>query len=244
MKDERLYHSIATKITKMIDDGEYPTGSRLPGERELAEQFGVSRVTIREAEIALQALGRLKIKTGSGVYVLEPTNGAMNGILPNASAFELTQARLIFESEAAALAATTISDEALEHLENLIEKMSTGTSEESEQADMEFHLTIAAASDNTVVSHVINMLWKIRNESEAIKEVHNSVCSTDLKLRGNEHEEILDALRDRDAAAARAAMRHHFGRLLETMLDATEALALDEIRKKSSASREKFLRSV
>ena len=61
MKDKRLYHSVADKITKLVDDGVYPPGSRLPGERELAEQFGVSRVTIREAEIALQATGLLRI---------------------------------------------------------------------------------------------------------------------------------------------------------------------------------------
>ena len=117
----QLYHSVATKITGMIDDGVFSHGSRLPGERELAEQFGVSRTTIREAEITLQALGRLKIKTGSGVYVLK-TSDAKYGGIPEASAFELTQARLLFESEAAALAASVIGEETLEHLEHLVEK--------------------------------------------------------------------------------------------------------------------------
>ena len=63
MTDERLYHSIAKKIEALIDSGSYPTGSRLPAERELAEKFGVSRVAVREAEIALQAVGRIEIKT-------------------------------------------------------------------------------------------------------------------------------------------------------------------------------------
>ena len=243
MKDERLYHSVANKITKMIDDGVFPTGTRLPGERELAEQFGVSRVTIREAEIALQALGRLKIKTGSGVYVLD-AKVAKNGGLPSASAFELTQARLLFESEAAALAAQQISDETLDHLEHLLEKMASGTEQEAESADREFHLTIASASENSVVRYVVETLWKIRNELSAVKEVYEAVCMEDTSYRGDEHGAILEALRKRDSAAARAAMREHFGRLLKAMLDVTEAQALDEIRKKSTESRQKFLRSV
>lgn len=68
---DRLYQGIADQITALIDQGVFPTGTRLPGERELAERFGVSRVTIREAEIALQAIGRIVIKTGSGVYVTD-----------------------------------------------------------------------------------------------------------------------------------------------------------------------------
>ena len=66
MVSKRLFQSVAEQIAELIDEGAYPPGTRLPGERELAEKLGVSRVTIREAEIALQAVGRLEIKTGSG----------------------------------------------------------------------------------------------------------------------------------------------------------------------------------
>ena len=104
MKDKPLYHTIAEKLAQQIDAGKYPPGSRLPAERELAEQFNVSRVTIREAEIALQAVGRIVIKTGSGVYVRE-TEDELNRTFPEISAFEVTEARALFESEAAALAA-------------------------------------------------------------------------------------------------------------------------------------------
>lgn len=243
MKEERLYHSVANKITKLIDDGIFPTGSRLPGERELAERFGVSRVTVREAEIALQAIGRLRIKTGSGVYVMDQKLAA-NGSLPNVSAFELTQARLLFEAEAAALAAPVITDETLEHLDILVKRMTSGSREEADTADREFHLTIAAASQNGVVTYMIETLWKIRNEIEGVKEVYDSVCSEDATVLRNEHSEILECLKARDSSAAREAMRQHFSRLLQAMLDVTEAQALDEIRKKSSQSRERFLRGV
>ena len=150
MSDKRLYHAVADKITKLINDGAYPPGSRLPGERELAEQFGVSRVTIREAEIALQALGQITIKTGSGAYVLDPSERDGRA-LPNVSAFELTEARSLFESEAAALAARNISDETLAHLDELIETMASDDpkdEEASQLADRQFHLAIAAAAVN------------------------------------------------------------------------------------------------
>jgi len=233
MKDKRLYHSVADKITKLIDDGVYPPGSRLPGERELADQFGVSRVTIREAEIALQALGLLRIKTGSGVYILDPADRDSQGV-PDVTAFELTEARSLFESEAAALAAQRISDETLAQLGALIETMSSNDpndEEASQEADREFHLAIAAASGNTAVQYIIQTLWKMRTELPAIKEVHAAVChDEDATDRGSEHAEILTALRNREPEAARHAMQQHFRRLLGSMIDITEELALEELR--------------
>ena len=104
MTEKRLYHTVANKLLELIDSGVFPPGSRLPGERELAAQLNVSRVTVREAEISLQALGYIDIKTGSGVYVLGPESRENQGPR-DICAFELTEARLIFESEAAALAA-------------------------------------------------------------------------------------------------------------------------------------------
>src|SRR5215475_9393917 len=67
----RLYRQIADQLRQLIDDGEYPVGSRLPTERELAEKLGVSRPTVREALVALEVEGRLRIKVGSGIYVIE-----------------------------------------------------------------------------------------------------------------------------------------------------------------------------
>ena len=244
MTDKRLYHSVADRITQLINDGAYPPGSRLPGERELAAQFGVSRVTIREAEIALQALGHITIKTGSGVYVLDPAEKQSQG-LPNVSAFELTEARSLFESEAAALAARQISDETLRHLDDLIATMSSDDpqdEEASQQADREFHLAIAAACGNAAVRYVVETLWKMRTELPAVREVHAAIChDEDATKRGAEHAEVLEALRNRDSSAARQAMKDHFMRLLTSMIDVTEEQALQELRKKTTESRQRFL---
>ena len=247
MKEKRLYHSVAEKIKERISEGAYPAGSRLPGERELAEQFGVSRVTIREAEIALQALGYISIKTGSGVYVLD---SAENGdrALPNVSAFELTEARLLFESEAAALAAGHIDDETLARLDALVATMSVDgprDEEAAQRADKEFHLTIAEASGNAAVQYVVETLWKFRNELPEVKEVHAAICAVeDADERYAEHDEVLKALRDRDPSAARQAMQAHFRGLLGSMIDVTEEQALEELRKQTTESRQRYLKSV
>lgn len=246
MKGRRLYHSIADEITKLINSGEYPPGSRLPGERELAERFGVSRVTVREAEIALQALGCLRIKTGSGCYVLDPAEAGNHG-LPNVSAFELTEARSMFESEAAALTAQNVSDETLERLEELVEVMSSDDpqkKEASQQADREFHLTIATASGNAAVQHIIKTLWKMRDELPAVREVHAAICEReDTADRIAEHAEVLKALQNRNPSEARLAMQKHFRSLLEFMINITEEQAVEELRRKTTESRERYLNS-
>ncbi|MFK7885923.1 MAG: FadR/GntR family transcriptional regulator [Gammaproteobacteria bacterium] len=245
MKDNRLYHKIAAKITALIDEGLYPPGSRLPAERELSERFGVSRVTIREAEIALQAVGRIEIKTGSGVYVTE-AGGTNLGALPLASAFEVTEARLLFESEAAALAAKDIDQATLNKLAELVATMDVvdpADPELADEADRDFHMTIAEASGNSAILFLIQQLWKMRTEIEDVKKAYASVCSHDVGARGNEHEDILKALETRDPALARGAMRQHFTRMLTSMLDASENRALNELRKKATESRERFLKS-
>ena len=242
MADQRLYLAVARRLTELIEQGAYPPGSRLPGERALAEKFEVSRVTVREALVSLQTLGRVAIRTGSGVYVQDDAETARGG-LPQASAFELTQARLLFESEAAALAAPDISDDTLAHLQALLERMEDSPSEEAaDLADRDFHLAIAQASENNVVLHVVKLLWKMRMGQESIRRVYHEVCSRDAPMRGAEHAEVLDALRARDAEASRLAMRKHFRRLIESMLEVTEERDLAEVRKRSAETRQRYLK--
>ena len=239
---QRLYHRVANEITTLIDQGTWPPGTRLPGERVLAEKFDVSRVTVREALVSLQTLGRVEIRTGSGVYVREDEEPE-SGLLPEASAFELTQARMLIESEAAALAAPDIGEEELQRLEALLGIMETsGSEEEADLADRDFHLTIARASENSVVLRIVESLWKTRMEQPSIRQAYHEVCSRNLTRRGEEHAEVLAALRAHDAGASRLAMRRHFRRLIESMLDVTEERALQEVRKKAAESRVRYLK--
>ena len=241
---ERLFQGIADEIVGLIQSGAFPPGSRLPGERELAERFKVSRVTIREAEIALQAKGILNIRTGSGVYVCDDAE-AMNDALPEVSALELTEARSLFESEAAALAAPIISEETLTRLDELLQVMAEddGDDDRMTEADREFHMLIASASGNQAITHVISSLWRLRTELPEIRNTHAAVCHHDGLTRQQEHAAIVDALRKRAPEAARVAMRGHFHRLLQAMLDVTEEREMSETRRKADESRQRFLLS-
>lgn len=243
MAEKRLYHSVAERIKELVRQGAYPPGSRLPGERDLAEELGVSRVTVREAQIALEAIGMLDIRVGSGVYVLRQSSNDAQA-MPDVGAFELTEARSAIESEAAALAAATITDKELDQLDEIVEQMASDTDPDSPleaDADREFHLTIARATKNNAILETVERLWRIRNEKPEVKQAYDSICEVSPQKRLKEHRDIAIALRKRDPERARKAMRTHFKCIIEAMLSATEAQAIEEARRRTQESRERFL---
>ena len=246
-RGNRLYRDVADRMLAMISSGAYPAGGRLPPERELAEQFSVSRPTIREAIIALEAKGLVRIKSGSGVYVLS-TKAADNlatgqGEMREGSAFELTEARAALEGEAAALAARMITPEQLQALEKALIELKNETQNGellSEQADKHFHQIIADATHNPLIEGMIGDLWQIRNNNPSVHNAYQTICETDSAARYEEHEAIFTAIKMRDAAAARQAMHHHFERILAKLISAEEARAFEALKSKTMASRERF----
>ena len=245
MADNRIYHRVANDIIELIDSGAFPPGSRLPAERELAEKFGVSRVSVREAAIALQAQGRIEIRPGSGAYV-QDGSGLLGRGLPKAGPFELTEARALFEAEVAALAAPMITDENLDQLEIFIRAMGNKDSPSEmshEEADRLFHLTIAQATNNSAIIYTIESMWRMRDEAAKLQTVYRNVCDRGAETREKEHRDILDALRARDPERARLAMRAHFTRTIEELLKESEEAAYKEVKRKASESRSRYLRA-
>ncbi|GAC16122.1 FadR/GntR family transcriptional regulator [Aliiglaciecola lipolytica] len=236
MKNRRMFWHIVDKIESQIDSGRYPVGSRLPPERELAENFDVSRPTIREAIIALEVRGRVEVKVSSGVYVLDTTSKYKS--IPNISAFELTQARALVEGEAAALAAMAITDKELEALDHTLQAMEKGI--EPENADREFHTIIATATRNTALLQSIQHYWKLRETLPQIISEYKNVCSSSDKDRLEEHRRIYNALKKHDSQEARAAMHGHFNRLINSLFEISEAKALEEVKRKSSETRDRY----
>ena len=242
MSHSRLYQKVAQAILDLITSGTYPPGTKLPGERALSEKYGVSRVVIREAQISLEALGKLEIRAGSGVYVNEYSES--KGLIPtNITPFELTQTRLLFEPECAALAATRITVSQLDELRTTIDRMANapGYSPDGEKADKDFHFQIAKATGNVANVFFLKNLWRMRTEIESVRKVYQAVCVEDPSHRVKEHTAILDALVSKDPIAARLAMRGHFERLFEALLDASERQAIEEAIQRSSAYREQYL---
>lgn len=239
---KRLYRQIADKMLDLIESGEYPAGSRLPAERELAERFGVSRPTIREAVIALEAKGRVAVKTGSGVYVLE-AKVEMEGLGPSVSPFEVIETRVFLEGEAAALAATLIDEEQLADLKQALDEMALENKDEdtaSTVADRKFHSIISSATKNEVLGLFITQLWDVQEKLSNIRLAHQAVCMKDTQRRLAEHKAIYDALAQGDSNAARVAMRSHFSRSLRALHETTELEAVNEVKRKVSQMKERF----
>jgi DNA-binding FadR family transcriptional regulator len=233
MSGRRLFWSIVEKIEASINSGMYSPGSRLPPERELAEMFNISRPTVREAIIALEVRKKVEVKTGSGVYVLKAVEQPDS--IKNINAFEVTQARALIEGEVAAVAATKISKDELKQLDKTLSDMKSGINIAA--ADEDFHHIIVNATHNAAMILSVENLWKLRSSTPEIIKDYDSVCSSDNAQTLAEHQAIYQALATGNASDARQAMHAHFNRLINSLFDAVETKALEEIKRKNSEKR-------
>lgn len=240
----RLYQDLAKTLLDDITSGRYPVGSRLPAERELAQKYEVARATVREAVIALEVQGLVEVRMGSGAHVVR--NAAnQGGPIFSISAIELTEARLLFEGEAAALAATQITDDELVDIGRLLAGIAAENlaPDGAVEADRGFHLAIARASRNAAVYDTVERLWELRDKSPEAALLHEKARTANIKPVVDEHTVILAALRARDPAAARAAMRAHLSQVMESLLFATEERQIEAAREAARAQRARYSRA-
>jgi len=208
----RLYRQVADQLRALIDGGEYPVGSRLPTERELAEQLKVSRPTVREALIALEVEGRVRIRVGSGIYVTEPT--AIASVPASATIegpFELLRAREFIESAIAGEAARLATADDIARIDAALEAMATveHPSEASMIHDRAFHVAVAGCLGNAVLVRVVGELFDQRLNPYFAKLAHYFENPESWQAAHAEHEEIRHAIVARDSERARVAMRDH-----------------------------------
>jgi GntR family transcriptional repressor for pyruvate dehydrogenase complex len=239
--DKRLYQELARKLIADIKSGLYGIGGRLPAERELATEYNVSRPTVREAIIALEVQGLIEVRVGSGAYVRRKPDGK-NEQGFDISAFELTEARLLFEGEAAALAATQITDKELDELDSLVRRIERENRDEggNEQADHDFHLLIARATRNKAVMNTIEGMWRVRVTSPECALLLEKARTAQVKPVVAEHTAIVKALRSRDPAKARAAMRAHLNAVMKHLLFTTEERAIEAARHSLQQTKARF----
>jgi GntR family transcriptional regulator, hexuronate regulon transcriptional repressor len=240
----KLYRQVADTIMASIRSGDYKPGARLPSERDLAASFKVSRPTIREAMIALEIRGLVEARHGSGIYVTAHPPAQIGADDLDIGAFELTEARRLFEGEAAALAASIITEQQLEEMEAIVGDMvkENARKQAGEMADRRFHVAIARATRNSAITAVVENLWDMRQKSPLCAHMLDRARRAGVQPRISEHRRILAALRKRDPKAARNAMREHLGRVIDGLLEATETDALDSARKKASVKRHEYTR--
>jgi DNA-binding FadR family transcriptional regulator len=221
VKVQRLYLQVADQLRELMRKGAPAPGERLPSERDLAEKFGVARPTIREAMIALEIAGLVQIRSGSGVYVLDPADRPLPSPPDTGPGpFEILEARMLLEGEACALAAERISTKQLRELKRLLKDMEKENLQQTitEQADQGFHCLIAEATGNSALTGSVSWLWKLRNESEISTHFHQRLREEGSRPIVDDHQLILRALEARDPEAARNAMRNHLQRVIDTLL--------------------------
>jgi len=239
----RLYTRISREIGRKIMSGVYAVGERLPPERVLASSYGVSRPTVREAIIALEVDGLVEVRMGSGVYVVTTSPKGGSRVEPDMGPFELLEARRAIEGETCALAAQRVSEEELSQLQNYLDimaRLASDNVDECEQADLNFHLCIARASQNGGLLAAVDMLWQARLRSPQYQLMSTKAHAAGVFPRHDEHVAILDALRSGNSEMAKAAMRNHISRVLEEFMAATEVHELEEARRRVEHQRRRF----
>ncbi|KPF68117.1 GntR family transcriptional regulator [Bosea sp. AAP35] len=217
----RLYRQIADQLRHLIDRREYPVGGRLPPERELAEKLGVSRPSVREALIALEVEGRVRIRMGSGVYVIDRPAGdlaiaALTDEAPEGP-FEVLKARELIESAVCAEAGATAGSQDIAILDDILAQMENPelTGDDLVALDRAFHVGIAAVLGNAVLARFVGMLFDQRINPYFRQLASHFENAESWSEALSEHREIRDAIAAGRGHAAQAAMRRHLQRSQE-----------------------------
>ena len=223
-----LSEKIITQISDALISGELKPGNRLPPERELAEQFGVSRTVIRDAVKTLAGRGILHVKHGAGIFVATSEEnaigrlGALSDILPlqGVRLRDLFEMRKVLEAEGAGWAAGRRNDYHLERLKGILEDAHRNSEnlEVLSERDAQFHVAIAEASQNLVLVRVMLTLLDLLAASR------RETLSIPGRARRSleDHERILRGIYDQDPDEARHAMLDHLNSVERSLADLRE----------------------
>ena len=212
IEPQRLYRQIAEQLRALIAQGEFDTGARLPAERDLAREFGVSRPSVREALIALEVEGWVEVRTGSGVYVQDRSHRKAAPVAVNEwGPLELIRARRVVEGETAALAALHGRRKHVDAMTQAIALMRELADQNVMplEGDRAFHLAIVEACDNAVLAETVQGFWDSRKGPIFSRLGGHFETVPSWRAAIVEHEAVRDAIAARDATAARAAMHEH-----------------------------------
>jgi GntR family transcriptional repressor for pyruvate dehydrogenase complex len=220
VRSSRLYEQIVQQVEESIHKGAMKPGDQLPPERELAQQFGVSRTAVREAVKALREKGLVEAYPGRGTFITDGTSYSMRQSLDRmlrvgqaeGSGF-LAEVREILEPEIAGMAAARADAEDLASMREQIAVMDGARREPDEfiEADLDFHLALAEAAANPIILSLIDsIVGLLREQRMGIFQVEGG------PERGQyHHKKIMEAIEHRDAAGAREAMKAHLQQVRE-----------------------------
>ena len=211
-----LPQSVARQLQSMIQSGQLKDGEKIPSQRDLSIQFGISRASLREALLTLETLGLVKTEPGRGTFVT--LNRQQNAgtaetwrYADSYSVFDAFQTRIMLEGEIARLAAGRLTQYQLDLMEKATATMETSWAEQdliaNVEADLQFHSTIVSACSNAMLRNLYDVVRDTLTETQ-----RQPIPRTDperMKASVGEHRKIIAALRAGDAEAAGAAMQNH-----------------------------------
>jgi GntR family transcriptional repressor for pyruvate dehydrogenase complex len=223
-----------------VVNGTWAAGDRLPPERDLCQQFGIARTSLREALKAMELVGMLDSRVGDGTFVCDrsqflsrPLLWAFTGTDHN-ELQDIMEARTLIEENLAGLAAERASDDEIARIGAAVQQMSDSVKAGSSilEADMSFHLAVANAAHNTILTNAVQLLRNVMRQWLFYKVLIPNVAPTVL----DRHKAIYRAIAAHKPAAARSAMRRH---LQETVPLITQVVEQHEVRsgKKAAAGR-------
>lgn len=216
VEPQRLYRQIAEQLRSLISKGEFAAGTRLPAERDLAKQLGVSRPSVREALIAMEVEGWVEVRTGSGVYVLDRSVRASQSKGPQIALtewgpLELIRARRVVEGEIASMAALQARRKDIGAMRAAIDTMITDATRGvlPLDGDRAFHSAIVEACGNVVLIETVQSFWDSRRGPLFTRLTGYFETMKSWKSAIAEHEAIFSAICAHDGPAARTAMHVH-----------------------------------
>ena len=239
------YKLVARQIADLILSGKLESGSKMPAERELVDQLGVSRPTVREAMIALEISGFVENAFGAGVYVSRspPLSSPLTDI-EQPGPFDLLEARLLIEGETAFLAAQNISSGDVAKLQSSVDDMRLSDGQDFWDLDEAFHVAIANASGNAAMASIVRNFWRQRtrmpmcvrmNERASVEDARDGVIES--------HDRIIDALKARDSERAKSEISAHLGDFGRALLEKWNGLD-DDLRSELSPPAERLVRAL
>ena len=209
----KVYEAAVDQIKAQIEGGEWPAGTQLPSERELAEQLGIGRPSVREALRVLEVMGLIEIRPGQGSFVTERSPEAQQMELLQSMlqedeyVVELLEVRELLEPHIASLAAQSATEDDIRCMESILKHMESRfrNGETGADENIEFHLALTKAVGNRVLYEVEGLLLKLsRDPVERFFQVPGRLTRS---LEG--HREILDAIKERNPHGAQQAMLAH-----------------------------------
>ncbi|WP_026478938.1 FadR/GntR family transcriptional regulator [Alkaliphilus transvaalensis] len=229
IKSTKVYEQVIHQIQSMIANGDLKSGDKLPSERQLAEELGVSRTSVREALRALQIIGLIEVRQGDGNFIKESFDTCLFEplsvmfMLHQSKPQEIVDLRRIIEVETATLAAKRITDEEIEELRGIIQELTILSEAEDEKnsvkVDKEFHYKIARASKNMILLNILNVISALMDSFIEDARGMILVNQKNKSILIKQHQKIFYAIEKRDPKEAAEAMGVHMDLIIEGYLN-------------------------